>query len=43
MYSGTSSTTGGMNRVANTSPVITLAYLGRSTDSAKPPVVATNN
>ena len=32
-YSGTSSTTLGMNSVASTAPFSTGAYLGRSTDS----------
>ena len=42
MYRGTSSATTGTNSVVSRSPVITLAYLGRSTDSANPPVVAMN-
>ena len=41
-YSGTSSTTDGMNSVASTAPFRMGAYRGLSTDSTYPPVVAIN-
>src|SRR5579862_6232753 len=42
-YSGTSRTTAGTNSVVRTSPIRRRPYFGRSTESAKPAVVATTS